>query len=64
MRAFRFLRQVVAPDGRHRRPHGAAAHTAFRFCLTCGIEAVAVVHADGSHTCAEGHTTAKGGSWA
>ncbi|MEV6180144.1 hypothetical protein [Streptomyces sp. NPDC052015] len=60
---LRWACQVVVPTGQHRaRPHGAAVDTAFRHCPSCGVDTAAVVHADGSHTCAEGHTTTPGGN--
>lgn len=53
----------VAPGGWHRAPRafGAVAVQGFRYCPACGRETAAVVHADGSHTCAQGHTSRAGG---
>ena len=56
------VRHLIRGAGRHRaaRPYGAIASQAFRLCRPCGVETAAVVHADGSHTCTEGHTTTGG----
>jgi hypothetical protein len=56
-----------APTGRHRRVPdaqrvpGAAFDQALRHCAACGRTTAVVVHADGSHTCTEGHTSRVGG---
>jgi hypothetical protein len=59
-------RALVSHYGQHRRqaprPHGAAVDQDFRFCPPCGVETAAVVHADGSHTCTEGHLVVPGGA--
>lgn len=65
----RLLHLAVAalfpPTGLHRkpeplRPHAALVDTAFRFCESCGVETVVVVHADGSTSCTEDHRPAAG----
>jgi hypothetical protein len=55
-------RMWPAPTGRHRRVPGAVVDQAFRHCAPCGVDTAAVVHADGSHTCTEGHTSRAGGA--
>ena len=47
---------------RARRAFGAVAPQGFRYCAVCGVDTVAVLRADGSHTCAEGHCTRPGGA--
>lgn len=56
---LRIAVQIVWPTGQH-RPHGAAIDQAFRHCPVCEVDTAAVLHADGSHTCTEGHTTPGG----
>ena len=53
-----------APTGSHRaaRVPAGVVDQAFRHCVDCGGVAAAVVHADGSHTCADGHTSRAGGT--
>lgn len=60
---------LVHPLGEHRGPRtrtaavfplpapGAVVTQAFRFCRPCGVDTAAVLHANGTHTCAEGHTS-------
>jgi hypothetical protein len=56
---LRAAAQIVWPTGEHRarRLPGQVTVPEFRHCLPCGVDTAAVVHADGSHTCTEGHTT-------
>lgn len=58
-------RRWPVPTGRHRRtperPPFAIVDQAFRFCLVCGVETAATVHADGSFHCTEGHFDTPGG---
>lgn len=53
------VRAWPQPAGQHRgaRAFGSVAVQAFRHCPTCQVDTAAVVHADGSHTCTEGHTS-------
>lgn len=53
---LRIAAQIVRPTGLH-RPHAAIVGQQFVNCPPCGVETAAVVHADGSHTCTEGHTS-------
>jgi hypothetical protein len=59
------LRVAGVHTGKHRGPRalpvpGALVGQEFRYCPRCEVETAAVVHANGSHSCTEDHTTVPG----